>query len=284
MKKIVEGVYTETTYPGVTLGAVVLEHGIILVAAPPSTEDGQAWIRELNSISPGRDRLLVTLDTHPDRTLGARALDCNVIAHESTLGIYKQRPMIFKGQSGQSGSEWEENEGLNGIRWLAPNITFSESSQVHLGDFQVIIEHHPGSEPGASWVVLPQQQIIFVGDTVVVKQPPFLANADLDKWIETLDLLLAREYKDYQLISSRGGIASEKDVRNMRRYLADLKKKLDRLGKRKSKPEDLEKLIPRLLSACESPVKSKRQHTERLRYGLFHYYANHYYPISGSND
>jgi hypothetical protein len=56
------------------------------------------------------------------------------------------------------------------------------------------------------------------------------------------------------------------------------------MGRRKTKPEELEKLIPKLLSACESPLKSKRQHTERLRYGLFHYYANYYYPVSNNHD
>lgn len=283
MKEIEKGVFTENAFPGVTLGAIALDEGLVLIDAPPRAEDGKSWLKELSRVSPGTERLLITLDCHPDRSLGARAMECVVIAHEKALEIYKQRPTIFKGQNGQSGAEWEENGGVNGIRWLTPHITFSDHTRLHGSEVEVLVEHHPGPEPGASWVVLPEHQIIFVGDTVMVKQPPFLAHADLDAWIDSLDLLMSKEYKDFRLISSRGGTINEKITRNMRRYLADLKKRLDRLGRRKARPDDLEKLIPKLLSACESPSKLKRQHTERLRYGLFHYYAQHYYPIS-SND
>lgn len=284
MKEILKGVFTENAYPGVTLGAIALDNGMVLIDAPPRAEDGKSWLNELSKVNPGPDRILVTLDCHPDRSLGTRAMECIVIAHKKSLEVYKQRPTIFKGQNGHSGAEWEEKGGVNGIRWLTPHITFSEHTCLHSSDIEVVVEHHPGPEPGASWVVLPEKNTIFVGDAVMVKQPPFLANADLDTWIETLDLLLSKEYKDYRLISSRGGTINDKVTRNMRRYLADLKKRLDRLGRRKAKPDDLEKLIPKLLAACGSPSKLKRQHTERLHYGLFHYYAQHYYPISGSDD
>lgn len=284
MQKIEEGVYLETDYPGVHLGAIALKRGVIMVDAPPRPDDGRSWQASLRRLGAGSDRLLINLDSHPDRTLGARILDTTVVAQQETAEAFRQRPAIFKGQNAESGAEWEDCSGLSGIRWVLPHIIFSNQARIHWDEEEVLVEHHPGPEKGACWVMLPEKKVIFVGDAVTVKQPPFLANANLPAWLKTLDLLAGKEYKEFVMISSRGGMFNEKTVRNMRRNLADLHKRLERMGKRKSSPEDVEKLVPRLLSACESPAKHKAQHSQRLQYGLFHYYARNYYPASNGND
>lgn len=284
MKKIADGVYLESAFPGVDLGAVVLDDIIVMVDAPPRPEDGRDWLNRLRSLKPGADRFLITLDSHPDRALGARALDSTLIAHQATREIFNIRPMVFKGQTSESGSEWEECSGLNGIRWLSPQIIFSAQAKIHSGDKKVLIEHHPGPEEGACWVIVPHAGVAFIGDAVLVKQPPFLAFADLPAWIETLDLLLSKQYKEYKLISSRGGQVTDKAIRSMRRLLNDLHKRLERLGRHKTKASELEKLVPKLLAASESPLRYKQLYAERLRYGLIHHYARRYYPISSRNE
>jgi glyoxylase-like metal-dependent hydrolase (beta-lactamase superfamily II) len=284
MKKVLAGVYTETAYPGVLLGAVALEKGVIMIDAPPRPDDGRAWLTELRNLDGGSQRLLINLDSHPDRTLGARILESTVIAHRDTAKIFKQRPAIFKGQNAESGAEWETCGGLSGIRWLQPHIIFSEQALLHWGGTEVIVEHHPGPEKGACWVALPEKKVVFVGDAMVIKQPPFLMNADLPAWIDTLDVLLSADYKDFRMISSRGGQFNEKSVRNFRRTLIDLDKRLEKLGKRKTSADETDKLIPKLLTATESPVKYKKQYSQRLRYGLRHYFARNYYPVSTPNS
>ena len=39
-------------------------------------------------------------------------------------------------------------------------------------------------------MTLPEEKVIFIGDTVVKGQPPYLASADLPAWLETLNTLL----------------------------------------------------------------------------------------------
>jgi glyoxylase-like metal-dependent hydrolase (beta-lactamase superfamily II) len=284
MKKVLAGVYTETAYPGVLLSAIALERGVIMIDAPPRPDDGRAWQAELRDLDGGPERLLINLDSHPDRTLGARIMESTVIAHRETAKIFKQRPAIFKGQNAESGAEWETCGGLSGIRWLHPHIIFTHKTQLHWGGTELILEHHPGPEKGACWVVLPEKKIIFVGDAVPLKQPPFLKNADLTAWIESLDVLLSADYKGYRMISSRGGQFTEKTARNLRRTLSDLDKRLEKLGKRKVSAEETDKLIPKLLTATESPAKYKKQYSQRLRYGLRSYFARNYYPVSSSNS
>ncbi|MEK6221268.1 MAG: hypothetical protein N2D54_03385 [Chloroflexota bacterium] len=189
MKKIANGVYIENNFPGVILGAIELPKGILMIDSPPRPDDGRAWQSSLRELKGGQDRILINLDSHPDRTLGTRVMDSAVLAHVDTAEIFKKRPAIFKANNMDSGAEWESCSGLSGIRWYHPTMVFSDKTELHWGGTQVIVEHHPGPEEGASWVVLPELSIAFVGDAVMLKQPPFLANANIPAWIDTLDLL-----------------------------------------------------------------------------------------------
>ncbi len=276
MKQIVKGVYLEDIYPGVMVGAIVLKKGIILIDAPPRPDDGRAWLASLRRLGEGGDRLLINMDAHPDRTLGARIMETTVLAQDGTADIFRQRPAIFKSQQADSGAEWEDCNGLSGIRWLQPHLVYSKQAHLHWDKQEVLIEHHPGPEKGASWVIMPECQLVFVGDAVVIDQPPFLANANMDTWLENLDLLLSDQYKDYTIISSRGGVVGENHIRNLRKLLKDIQKRLDRMGKRKSPPMNTERLISRVVAACEVKPQYQEQHTQRVRYGLYHYYARNY--------
>ncbi len=80
MRQIEQGIYITDSYPGVVLGALALPHGILMVDSPPNPDDGRAWKAELRNLGRGVGRLMVNLDSHIDRTLGARALDFPVMS------------------------------------------------------------------------------------------------------------------------------------------------------------------------------------------------------------
>lgn len=281
MRKISAGVYIEGAYPGATLGVLVFSDGVVMIDTPISPEDGRAWQKAVRELKGGTMRLLINLDSHPDRTLGSRLANGSVLAHETTAKVFAQRSTIFKAQIVESGAEWENCAGLSGIRWLPPNLTFTEQVKIHLDDTEILVEHHPGPEAGASWVIVPEKKVVFVGDAVLAKQPPFLANAKFESWVEALDLLLSKEYKGYKIVSGRGGLVGEKDIRNMRRFLRNVEKQLERLSKRKAAPQATEKLVDKLLATLETPAKYRKTYSQRLRYGLYHQFAQFY--SSGSS-
>ena len=149
MQAIARNVYIEDEYPGVTLGVISLTHGLLQVDAPPSPEDPRTWRAALLSLGGGSERLLVNLDAHPDRTLGARAMDCTVIAHEKTAQVFRSRPNTFKAQGEDTGADWESIPGLGNVRWILPEITFSHQMALYWDDnVPVLLEHHPGPLPG----------------------------------------------------------------------------------------------------------------------------------------
>jgi glyoxylase-like metal-dependent hydrolase (beta-lactamase superfamily II) len=278
MQQVTRNIYYENAYSGVTLGALIFPHGTILIDAPLRAEDARMWRSALNNIAYGSNRVLVNLDAHLDRTLGARALDCTIIAHQKTALVFRNRPTIFKGQTTESGAEWEVSNDVLGTRWAIPDITFSNSLHFHWGGPEVILEHHPGPALGSIWAIIPTEKVVFAGDTILQDQPPFLASADLPAWIESLELLVS-DYKEYKIISGRGGRVTSESIRSQLKTLKSILKGLERLAKRNASPESTENLIAGLVEEMDLPPRRREHYIQRLRHGLYYYYTRRYRPV-----
>jgi glyoxylase-like metal-dependent hydrolase (beta-lactamase superfamily II) len=270
-------VFIEDAYAGALLGVISTPRGLIQIDAPPSPEDARAWRASLMNVPGGMERVLVNLDAHPDRTIGARAMDCTVIAQERTTQTFRTRPTTFKAQGDETGSDWEAIPGLGSVRWAPPEITFTDRLVLHWGDSPVILEHRPGPANGALWAVLPEEKIVFVGDAVLRNQPPFLAGANLQRWIEIVNLLLGPHFRGYTVVSSRGGVVSSIVIKAQLEFLKYARERLDKLGARKAHPDQTEKLIEPLLRKLKFPAARHKQFAQRLRNGLQHYYARRYH-------
>jgi len=284
MQPIADSVYIEDHYLGVTLGVIQQPRGLIQIDAPPAPEDSRAWRAALMGLSSGPERVLVNLDAHPDRTLGARTMDCTVLAHEKTAGVFRSRPTTFKAQGNETGADWETIPGLGTVRWAPPEISFSNQMTLHWGEKPVIFEHHAGPASGAIWVIVPDDKVVFVGDAVLKNQPPFLAHSDLPSWIESLEILLSPEYRGYTFISGRGGTASTSVVKAQLELIEQIHAKLEKMGARGTHPEATEKLIEPFLTKFKSSAARHKQYVQRLRYGLRHYYARHYHMGSSAEE
>jgi glyoxylase-like metal-dependent hydrolase (beta-lactamase superfamily II) len=277
MDVIAKNVYIEDRFPGVTLGVIIQSRGLIQIDAPPAPEDGRAWRASLMGMGNGHERVLINLDSHPDRTLGVRAMDCTVIAHEKTALAFQNRPNTFKAQGDETGANWEAIPGLGSVRWAPPEISFVRQMILHWGDTPVILESHPGPTTGSIWVTLPDEKVVFVGDTVIKGQPPFLAHADLPEWIESLELLQGAEYKGFTVVSGRGGIVTPQTIRSQAEILKKIYDKVEKLGKKRStSPTVTDKLAEQFLKEFKAPAAKHKQFAHRLSYGLRNYYALHY--------
>ena len=276
MQEITSNIIIEEQFPGVTLGAIVTPRGLIQIDAPPSPEDARSWRASLMNLGGGIDRALINMDAHPDRTLGARAMDCTVIAHEKTANIFRTRPSTFKAQGEETGADWESIPGLGSVRWAPPEISFLDQMTLHWGASPVVLEHHPGPSNGSIWVRLPAEKVLFVGDAVMKNQPPFLAGSNLKAWLESLDLLFEPENKGYTFISSRGGVVNINTINSQYDFLKYAHDKLNKQTGKKPNPATVEKMVASLLTWFKAPAARQKQFAQRLRYGLLHYNTRQY--------
>ncbi len=275
MRQIQRGIYFEDSYLGVTLGGLVYSHGTIMIDAPLRIEDARSWRSTLLNQRGGSNRVLVNLDSHPDRTLGARSMECAVVTHQKAANVFRTRSSIFKGQGMEMGAMWEEYDDAIGLRWANPDATFTDTMSLHWGGPEIVLEYHPGPAIGAIWAVIPDEKVVFIGDAVVLNQPPFLADAEFPAWHETLDLL-EQAYHEYMIISSRGGLVTIDQVQAQNAYLHKAQQLIQEYIDTKEQPEAMDELIPDLIQGITFSNRWREKYQQRLRYGLYQYHSHHY--------
>lgn len=276
MQEISQDIFIETFYAGTTIGAINAPHGLILIDAPIKMEDARLWRSTLLNLGGGVDRLLINLDAHPDRTLGARSMECTVVGHETMAQVFRNRPNTFKAQGSETGSEWEQAANLGSIRWNPPEISFTDILNVYWGDKPIVLETRPGPNTGSIWVCLPEDKVIFFGDLVVNNQPPFLSYAALDDWMDNLQVLLTPPYREYFFVGGRDALVSYEDIRRQLAFLEEIKNQVEILKKSNDTPGLIEKIIPGLLEKFTFPVEKTNQYRQRLRWGLNHLHQRSY--------
>ena len=274
MKQITNKIHIEDQLPGVTVGVIALQHGLILVDAPPSIDDGRAWRASLMNLSSGIERVLVNLDSHYDRTLGARAMDCPIIAHEKVTEAFRTRPSSVKTQGEETGADWESLPGIGNVRWSPPEISFTGKMAVQWNDTPVHIESHDGPSTGACWAIVPTEQVVFVGDLVTKNQPPFFSGANIADWLASLQIL-QDTYKGFKVVGGRGGVASANDVAHTADVLHHIQGELAKVNAKQNTNELTEKLTQHVLGMYSVTNKNKKQYELRLQYGLKQYLLKH---------
>ncbi|MFV1858329.1 MAG: hypothetical protein ACC647_03155 [Anaerolineales bacterium] len=229
MRKHRSGVLVEARYPGVILGAVPSNDGMLLVDVPLRPDDGRDWMGQLASI--GRPKYLALMDQHPDRALGMRAIDLPIVAQDATLQAIRGWPDAFKGSAKPIGAEADALKRITGVSKAIPSISFEHELKLHLGDREVLFWHRAGPTAGSMWVILPQAKIAFIGDTVTVSEPPYIGDAEIEAWIESLDELRSGAFSSFLLISGRDGSVDREAVNNMARFVRKIPVRLQRMKK-----------------------------------------------------
>jgi len=263
LRKLRSGVLLATKYQGVIAGAVPSSRGLLLVDCPLRTDDGREWAADL--AAHGRSRYLALLDHHPDRALGARVFELPIVAHEATLQIMRGWPDAFKGSARPIGAEADRLKRVTGVSKAVPDLSFSTELILHLGDREVLFWHRPGPTAGSMWVILPEAEIAFIGDTVTVSEPPYVGEADLDSWLDSLDELRSKAFNSFLLISGRDGIIQREAVTEMARFLRKVQLRLKRLTGR---PESAGRVAKGLIRSYRIPSTRRDQVLLRLQSGL----------------
>ncbi len=274
MIEINEHVMIDDSLSGVTVGVIKSSKGVIFIDSPLTPKDVQSWRTTAMKNDSGPSRLHVLMDEHFDRTACVVPIKSPVLAHEKTGKSIIGRPTTFRFPSSDTGSEWELYPEIGPMQWIYPEITFTQSMKIEMNDDVVDLSYHPGPSKGAIWLGLPQLKTLFIGDAVVTKEPPFLENADIDQWLETLDLLKSSEYKDFTIISGRSGVIDKDDIQEQIKLLTQIKKKLEKYVSKEMNVNLVEKLALSFMDMFPAKTKRLQEHYKaRLKWGINQYFS-----------
>jgi len=268
MRKIVPGIYHEKQFPGVPVYVIVTDEGALLVDCPLYEEGIEELLEMVSGYA--EPRYLALLDSQPDRVLGARGIELPIIAHDLTREHMLTWSDTFKGANNPLGGEADSIRRITGVKTAVPEITFSDELLLHLGSLKLHFLHQPGPTPGAMWLTLPEKNIVFIGDAIHLSEPPFLGEADIDKWLEGLNVLRDGYLKDWQVLSSRDGIIDRDDVTAMGRFLRKVPLRIERLSEAENPEADADALAEELMGDFEVPPSQVERMKLRLSTGLLH--------------
>lgn len=254
---------------GLYTGIIQTKEGNILIDSPYRTEDHKAWAGR-GSKSEGI--FLVLLDTQYDRTLSAKGCDYIIVSQSDYLLPARPRQQAVKLQEELLGTGDVHEQMSSSSRPYSPEISFDQNMNLFFSGVEVCLEHHPGSNVAGIWAVLPKEKVIFVGDSVMVNQPPFLAYSDPTAWVADMKLLASRAFKDFQIVSSRAGLVTQDQVRAMGKLMTFIENSIAALKEKNADLDTYLELIPRILKRIEYSPAEGELFFNRLRWGLTTYY------------
>jgi glyoxylase-like metal-dependent hydrolase (beta-lactamase superfamily II) len=229
MRRIASQVWVEDKYPSGEVGLIASQGEVMLIDPPLLIDDVKQWLAEVEDL--GEVRYITLIDSHPDRVLGARALDIPRIGHDLTLETIREWSDTFKGNTHPIGAESDRLKRVTGVQSAMPEITFNQELILSLGTKDIRFLHRPGPRPGSIWVLEDTTSVVFVGDAVTVDEPPYLGLSDLGLWLDALDDLRKLEGDGFIVVSAHGGRVDRDDINNMARFLRKVENRLEKLDK-----------------------------------------------------
>ncbi|MBN1888436.1 MAG: MBL fold metallo-hydrolase [Thermoflexales bacterium] len=272
MQEITHGVYVESGYHGVTVGAIVTKEDVICVDSPTLPADARAWRARLAKLTPKPVRYIVYTDVQRDRVLGAQYLEGATVAHESGWETMKGYGEVFRQQTADLLSHSAPEASLEitaGWRLVLPQLTLGRQLTFYRGSTPIVVQHVGGPTPSSLWVLLPERNVLFAGDTVTCGAHPSLAEADLETWITLLKKLNRKKTQPLTIVPGRGGaVASLDDVDRLYHYLLDVRRRVRRLVRSGQPRSQAASLVQDLMPAFPARDDERELVQRRVKAGL----------------
>ena len=221
MEEIADGVFVETEYEGVNVGAIVTGDGVICVDMPSYPRDARDWSNRVERLHGRGARYLILTDYHGDRILNTRWMNAPIISHQvstSKLSSYDRRyPQQLLDSLIQRNPMLGRELTSGPVDQAA--VSFSGSMSLHLADRDLALISRPGPTPGNIWVSWSEGGILFAGDSVVARFHPPLGEMCLHDWIASLVGLKAGASDVATIVTGRGDVGGSDPIDPLLSYL-----------------------------------------------------------------
>lgn len=198
MEKITSNVYVKTDIRGCNPGIVLTREGSVFI-------DTAQWITPLLemrefALKRGPIKALINTESHIDHIFGNHwfAGECPVIGHERLHETFWQIPPAFNMTTYDYSVDIIERQDPEGLKYMPseeeyilnpPTITFSDNMKFKLGDHSFELYYTPGHSDANISVYIPEEKVVFVGDTLFAKCQIWFHSCDPDALFNTFNFL-----------------------------------------------------------------------------------------------
>ncbi len=270
MQEIAEGVVVSTEFRRITVGAIVTGRGIVCVDVPPYPDDAQRWQAMLLERFKQPIRAVVLTDSHRDRLPGLHWFDtATIVAHTATFYAMKALPNAFMDQMADALSmDSRERSSFVGVKLRLPRVTFDDRMTIYVEDVGVPLLAMPGPTPGNVWVHLPDQRVVFTGDSVVLNQPLVMGQAQSKAWLNSLTLLRRPRFAADVVVPGRGPVTDKDSTQAISEFLRYLRRRVQRLYRSGHPRSDIANIVPGIMAQLTCPPGDEEDVQRRLKTGL----------------
>lgn len=207
------GLYGFTAEGDPNTGVVIGDDSVLVVDAQATPVLAQRVIEKIRTVTDKPIRHVVLSHYHAVRVLGASAFEgAEVIASRVTDDLITERGAAdMESEIGRFPRLFRGRESIPGL--TIPRLVFENRLTLRLGRRRVEIIHIGRAHTAGDTIVwLPEERVLFAGDTVEFGATPYCGDAHFTDWPATLERLAA--LKPEALLPGRGRAArGEAEVR-----------------------------------------------------------------------
>ncbi len=196
MEQVTAAVYTDTTLRGCNPSYVVTSDGVVVIDTPQLPTRAVAMRREAESHGP--IRFLINTEHHVDHIFGNYYFKGagSVVEHQALYERFMvPTPDLDPYDYAKEAIPTDDPEGATIFPdrdeyYADPNkgtIVFTGDLTLSVGDRTFRLLHTPGHTPGQVAVHVPEERVVFTGDTIFSECQTWLMTSDVDAWVAALD-------------------------------------------------------------------------------------------------
>ncbi len=196
MEQVTRNVRTETRWRGCNPSYVITSDGVVVIDTPQLPTRAIAMRREAESCGP--IRYVINTEHHVDHIFGnyyfkgAGAVVHHQGVYDNFMTVYPELdPFAYAAEAiptddPEGAASFPDREEY----YRDPNkgtVVFSGDLTLRVGQHTFELLHTPGHTPGQIAVYVPDERVVFTGDTVFSQCQTWLMTSDVDQWLSALD-------------------------------------------------------------------------------------------------
>jgi cyclase len=228
MEQVTPNVFTETKLRGCNPSFVATSEGVVVIDTPQLPTKA-VTMRKLAE-SKGPIRYLINTEHHVDHIFGNYYFKgAGTVVHHQ--GVYDRFMVVFPdldpfAYAGEAiPTDDPEGKAIFPDRdtyYRDPNkgtIVFTGDLTLRVGDHTFQLLHTPGHTPGQVAVYVPEERVVFTGDTVFNECQTWLMTSDVPQWLDALERIRSLDVD--HLVPGHGPVTTPKYLATQRSVLLD---------------------------------------------------------------
>jgi len=243
--EVLKNVYTIVDGEGVDSNTTIIitTEGVIVIDTRPTPTEARKVLEEIRKLTDLPIVYTINTHYHGDHTFGNQVFKNSktIIAHKNVRDT-----LIKSGQNHLSLFKTFGLPGMDEVKVTPPNIVYEKGMEIWLGGYRLqLLYHGKGHTNGDTIIFIDQLRTVITGDLVFNKKIPYMADAYIEEWIESLNYI--ELLKNETVIPGHGPIGGRPTIIAMKHYLIDLKEHVLQQLKDKKSLEETQNAVEPIL-------------------------------------